>query len=79
MKQVVAVLFALIAAVPAAAQRHVDLVIDVEGVRRSNSFEFEPNSVRYEPVFANGGGVGAAINWYFSSRVSVETKAAVLD
>jgi outer membrane protein len=79
MRKVVAVLFALALAAPAFAQRRVDLIIDAEGVRRANRFEFEPNVVRYEPIFNNGGGLGAAVNWFFSSRVSLELKVAALD
>lgn len=79
MRRVVAVLFALAVAGPAAAQRRVDILIDAEGVRRTNRFEFEPNSVRYEPSFNNGGGLGGGVNWFFSDRVSLELKVAALD
>jgi outer membrane protein W len=79
MKRVVAVLFALFVVAPLFAQRPVELIVDVEGVRRSNRFEFEPNTVRYEPQFDNGGGAGIGINWFFGRRTSLELKAAVLD
>lgn len=79
MRQVVAVLFVLAVARPALAQRRVDLILDVEGVRNTNRYEFEPNVVRYEPEFANGGGLGGGVNWFFSTRVSLELKVAALD
>ena len=78
MKRLIVFALLLVVAVPAAAQR-VDLIVDAEGVRRTNRFVFEPNQVRYEPQFNNGGGLGIGVNWFFSSRVSMELKAAALD
>jgi outer membrane protein len=77
----IAILAALLAATlsPAAlAQRRVDLIIDIEGVRSSEHIEFEPNTVRYEPRFDTGGGLGGGINFFFSDRVSLELKVAGL-
>ncbi len=73
--------FALIAtiALPAAAQRRVDLLVDVEGVHRTNRVQFAPNSVEYVPRFDNGGGIGGGIDWFFSDRVSLEAKVAGLE
>lgn len=76
--RVLAVLAILLAAVPAAAQRRVDLIFDVEGVHGSNQVKFEPNSVQYIPAFDKGGGAGAGVNFFFSERVSLEMKVAVL-
>ena len=81
MRTVIAIALLLGAAAPAAAQRRFDLIVDAEGVRRTNRyrFVFEPNQVRYEPQFNNGGGLGVGVNWFFSDRVSLELKAAALD
>ena len=78
MRLILATLAALSLAAPAYAQRRVDLFFDVEGVRRAEHVEFEPNSVRYVPQFDNGGGVGGGLNFFFSTRLSVELKVAAL-
>ena len=79
-KQLFAALVAMLVAMPLLAQRRVDLIVDVEGVRRtSEPREFTPNQTRFSPRFAAGGGVGAGINWFFSDRVSLEAKAAALE
>lgn len=72
-----ALVLALVA-LPSFAQRRVDLIIDVEGVHRAKKIEFEPNTVRYAPQFDNGGGLGGGVNWFLSSRVSLELKVAAL-
>jgi outer membrane protein len=75
-------LFSLAAAILLApssfAQRRVDLLIDFEGVHRAKQFEFEPNVVRYEPQFDDGGGIGGAVNIFFTGRISLELKVAGL-
>jgi outer membrane protein W len=68
----------LLASAPAFAQSHIELILDVEGVHRSEHTEFRPNETRYQPQFDDGGGLGAGINWFFSDRVSLETKVASL-
>lgn len=78
MKHLLALAIAIAVAAPAAAQRRVDVILDAEGVHGSNRVTFEPNSVQYEPRFANGGGVGGGINWWASDRVSFEFKVAGL-
>jgi len=69
----------LLLALPAAAQRRVDLIVDAEGVHRANKVVFEPNTTQYVPRFDNGGGIGAGIDWFFSDRVSLELKVAGLE
>ena len=66
-------------ALPALAQRRIDFLVDVEGVRRTGrSTQFSPGTVRYDPDFETGGGIGAGVNVFLSGRVSVEVKAAAL-
>lgn len=74
----VSLLVLLLAAAPAFAQRGVELILDIEGVRRSEHTEFRPNEVRFQPQFDDGGGVGGGINWHFSDHVSLELKVAGL-
>lgn len=78
MKQVLALVILAVIATPAVAQRHIVFFVDAEGVRPSAKATFEPNVVRYEPHFNNGGGAGGGINFYFGDRVSIETKVAGL-
>jgi outer membrane protein W len=80
MRRHFSVLFLLLVAAPLAAQRRVDLILDVEGVRRTGSTsEFVPNSVQYLPSFSTGGGVGGGVDWFLSDRTSVEMKFAALE
>jgi outer membrane protein W len=78
MKHVLLCAITIAVAWPAAAQRRVDLIVDAEGVHRANRVVFEPNVVRYEPRFDNGGGIGGGIDWFVSDRVSLEVKVAGL-
>lgn len=79
-KQLLAAALVTLAAMPLLAQRRVDLIVDAEGVRRTaRPTGFTPNQTRYEPRFNTGGGLGVGINWFFSDRVSLETKAAILE
>ncbi len=73
-----ALALAFLVAAPAAAQHRVDLFFDVEGVRRSRDVQFQPDTVMYEPQFDRGGGLGGGVNVFFTSRVSLELKAAGL-
>lgn len=69
----------LAAALSASAQKRMDVLIDVEGVRRTGSKEdFTPNQIRYDPEFSTGGGIGGGINLFLSDRISIEGKVAVL-
>lgn len=80
MYRVVAIVFVLALAAPLAAQKHTDLLIDVEGVRRTGTnAEFTPGVTRYEPSFRTGGGIGGGVNVYFTDRVSLEMKVAALE
>jgi outer membrane protein len=70
---------ALLCATPLVAQHRVDFFVDAEGVHRSSKAVFEPNAVRFEPQFDNGGGLGGGINFFFGDRVSLEAKVAALE
>ena len=61
------------------AQHRVDFFVDAEGVHRSSKAVFEPNVVRFDPRFDNGGGIGGGINFFFGDRVSLEAKVAALE
>lgn len=75
------VLLLLAAAVPVVAQRRVDLIFDVEGVRRTGriSDEFVPNTIQYRPTFGTGGGIGGGVDWFLSDRASLELKVSALE
>jgi outer membrane protein W len=80
MRRVFAVLFLLMLAAPLLAQRRVDLILDVEGVRRTGSNSgFVPNSIQYMPSFGTGGGIGGGVDWFLSDRTSLEMKVAALE
>jgi outer membrane protein len=55
----------------------VELLVDAEGVHRQSGGPPSLTSA-YRPEFDNGGGVGVGLNWFFTGRVSLEVKAAVL-
>ena len=78
MKRFVTVALVLAAAWPLAAQRRVDLILDLEGVRRTgkNDTTFTPNTLQFRPTFSTGGGLGGGVNWFFSDRLSLEAKVA---
>src|SRR6476659_8528005 len=61
----------LLVAGPLFAQHRVDIFVDAEGVHRSSKATFEPNVVRFEPRFDNGGGIGGGINVFMGDRVSL--------
>jgi len=81
MKRFVTTLFLIATALPLAAQRRVDLIVDVEGVRRSEStpIQFEPGTTHFDPRFHSGGGLGGGVNWFFSDRLSLEAKVSALE
>jgi outer membrane protein W len=67
-------------AAPVVAQNRVDFLFDLEGVHRTGgSTSYAPNTLRFEPSFHTGGGIGAGLNFFVSDRVSIETKAAWLE
>jgi outer membrane protein len=79
-KRFVTTLFLIAAALPTAAQRRVDLILDVEGVRRAAApVQFEPGTTSFDPHFQSGGGIGGGVNWFFSHRVSLEAKVSALE
>jgi outer membrane protein W len=67
------------ATLPVAAQRRLDIFVDVEGVHRAGkTTSFGPGTTRFDPSFRNGGGVGGGVNVFLSDRVSLEAKVAAL-
>ncbi len=75
-------LLSLLAAVasPLFAQGRMDLLVDAEGVRRTGSnTSFVPGTIRFEPTFATGGGVGVGLNFFLGRNASIELKAAQLE
>jgi outer membrane protein len=66
----------LLVALPSFAQKRVDLLIDVEGVRPTGGVKSFAPGVQFVPRFDTGGGIGIGLNWFLSDRVSIETKAA---
>jgi outer membrane protein W len=71
----------MVAALPLAAERRLELIVDVEGVHRQERISGAAageSETTYEPEFDNGGGVGVGLNWRFTDRTSLEVKAAVL-
>jgi outer membrane protein W len=80
MQKLLVALVITLVATPLLAQRRVDLIFDVEGVRQnSEPSEFTPNETRFEPRFSTGGGLGLGVNWFFSDRLSLEAKAAAIE
>src|SRR5205085_4219062 len=79
MQKLFAALVLTLVATPVMAQRRVDLIFDVEGVRQnSKPSQFTPNERRFEPRFNTGGGLGLGVNWFMSDRLSLEAKASLL-
>jgi outer membrane protein len=81
MKRFVTVALVLAAALPLlAGQRRVDLILDLEGVRRTGKADntFTPDTLQFRPTFSTGGGLGGGVNWFFSDRISLEAKVAGL-
>lgn len=80
MQKLFAALVLTLVATPVMAQRRVDLIFDVEGVRQnSKPSQFTPNERRFEPRFNTGGGLGLGVNWFMSDRLSLEAKAAAIE
>ena len=78
MKSAVVIAVVLVA-IPAFAQRRVDIFFDVEGVKRTGRLStFSPGTTRFEPSFQNGGGAGGGFNLFVSDRLSFEAKVAAL-
>jgi len=55
----------------------VDLILDVEGIRRTGeTTEVAPGTLQFFPDFSNGWGAGGGVNVWLSDRVSFEAKAS---
>ena len=78
MKALSATSLIVLFAASVAAQQRVEIFFDAEGVRRSGSVSKFTIGTRFEPQFRTGGGVGGGLNFFFSDRVSFETKIAAL-
>jgi len=76
MKKWCLLLLVALAALPVFAQRGVDLLLDVEGVRRTGKTEIPIGSQEITPEFTNGWGAGAGFNVWLSDRMSIEAKAS---
>lgn len=74
----VAFLLTLFVAMPSAAQKRVEWIVDAEGVRRTGATTFEPNEMTFVPRFDDGGGAGLGVAWFVTGRVAFEFKAAAL-
>lgn len=79
MKRLSLALLLLMSTVPLLAQRRVDLIVDVEGARRTgHNTGFTPG-VTFDPRFGTSGGIGVGLNFFTSDKVSIEAKAAALE
>ena len=79
MRRLFPIVVVFLVAAPAAAQRRVDLILDVEGVRRTgHTTSFQPG-IHFDPTFSTGGGIGGGFNWFFTDRVSLEAKVAGME
>ncbi len=70
---------AVLSAVPLAAQRRIDFLLDAEGARRTGHNLSLTPGIRFDPEFGTGGGAGAGLNFFVTDRVSIEAKAAALE
>ena len=80
MKRCALLILTLAVALPLAAETHLDLILDLEGVHRAGDTPrvAGESGVFYQPSFDNGGGVGGGVNWWISGRTSLEVKVAGL-
>jgi outer membrane protein len=79
MKKLTFALLVAAVALPSLAQNRMDLIFDVEGVHHETKVRsLGTGGPRIIPEFENGAGFGGGINWFFSTRVSLEAKAAGL-
>ncbi|MDQ6803248.1 MAG: outer membrane beta-barrel protein [Acidobacteriota bacterium] len=77
MKSVVVIAIAFLA-LPASAQRRVDVFVDAEAVRRTGTVTDFSGPTRFEPSFRPGAGIGGGFNLFVSDRLSFEAKVAGL-
>lgn len=73
------ILLSLLVAGPVFAKNRLDLLFDIEGVRRTGATKSFEGGTRFDPSFSTGGGIGAGFNWFFSDRMSIETKIAGIE
>lgn len=79
MKTLMIAILAVSAALPLAAQRRIDFLLDAEGARRTgHNIAFTPG-IRFDPQFGTGGGIGVGLNFFLTDRVSIEAKATGLE
>lgn len=72
-------LLSLLVVAPLQAQIRTEIFFDAEGVHRTGTARsFSPGATRLDPTFNNAGGIGGGLNFYFSDRMSLETKVAAL-
>lgn len=80
MRHAASILILIATALPLAAERRVDIIVDAEGVRRTGKNEqFQPLTTQFDPQFQTGGGIGGGVDWFFGDRVSLEMKVAALE
>jgi len=77
MKSVVVIAVVLMA-IPAFAQRRLDVFVDAEAVHRTGTTTNFSSGTRFEPSFRSGGGIGGGFNLFVSDRLSFEAKVAAL-
>jgi outer membrane protein len=69
-------LFLLLMTTASLSAGDVEILVDAEGVHRQSGADTAVSA--YRPEFDNGGGLGVGLNWFFTGRMSLEVKAAVL-
>ncbi len=72
-------MLSLAMAAPLLAQHPTDVIVDLEGARRTGkNTRFTPNTTQFVPDLGTGLGLGGGVDWFASDRVSFEAKVAAL-